>query len=107
MSVPPENDAPEWVRSWLLSLMQNQPCSLTPVRSNEVNAVFLVGSENGDLFLKIGPDLQREYDKLRWLANRLACPKPVGFMNHDGTDALLMSAIEGDDLAVLSASVPP
>lgn len=107
MSVPPENDAPEWVRSWLLSLMQNQPCSLTPVRSNEINAVFLAGFGHGVLFLKIGPDLHREYERLCWLENRLSCPKPLGFTTHDGTDALLMSAIEGDDLAVLSASVPP
>ena len=39
--------------------------------------------------------------------DRLPCPRPVGFTSRDGADALLLSAMEGEDLARLSESLPP
>lgn len=97
---------PEWVCVWVASLVPQEVRSFTWVGSNEVNRVFRLAFERHNLFLKIGPGLRREYEILQWLEGRLPCPRPVGYMSHNETDALLMSAIDGDDLAQLSASLP-
>ena len=49
----------------------------------------------------------RSYDRLRWLEGRLPAPHPLGFTPHGEVGALLMSAIEGEDLAQLCASLSP
>ncbi len=96
-----------WACSWASSLVGEQLGSYTPVRSNEINEVFRLEFARETLYLKIGPHLQREYERLQWLEGRLPCPRPVGFMKREGTDHLLMAALEGNDLAELSASLPP
>ena len=75
--------------------------------SNEVNEVYRLDLGGQRLFLKVGPRLQREYERLRWLEGRLPAPRAVGFTSHGGEDALLMAAVEGDSLAALSAALPP
>jgi len=88
-------------------LVQEEVRSFTSVESNDANRVFRLDFDGQCLFLKVGPGLQREYEKLQWLEGRLPCPRPVGFTVHKEADALLMSAIDGEDLAQLSASLPP
>jgi kanamycin kinase len=92
---------------WIASLLPKEIRAFRRVESNEVNAVFRLEFDGEILFLKIGPHLRREYEKLQWLEGRLPCPQPVGFTTRDEIDALLTSAIDGDSLAGLSTSAPP
>jgi len=102
-----ERVPPDWASSWVSSVTQEEVRSITRVESNEINRVFRLEYAGRRLYLKIGPDLRREYKKLQWLDGRLPCPRPVGFMSHHSTDALLTSAIEGEGLAGLAGSLPP
>jgi len=106
MNEPPDAPPPTWAWSWASKQFQTLISSATQVRSNEINQVFRLEVIGESRFLKIGPNLEREYERLQWLEGRLPCPRPLGFITHNGTDGLLMSAVEGDDLAHLSASLP-
>ena len=57
-------------------------------------------------FLKIGDRLARECAGLRWLQSRLAVPQVVAFGQFGGTDALLMTAVPGTNLARLAKRLP-
>jgi kanamycin kinase len=103
----PNTLPPGWAGAWVSSLLEEEVRSFTCVRSHEVNRVFRLDCDEQSLFLKVGPGLQREYEKLQWLEGRLPCPRPVGFTAHAEADALLTSALNGEDLAQLSASLPP
>ena len=105
VSEPP--DPPCWASAWACALAEAEPASFTRVLSNEVNAVHRLDFGSRRLFLKVGPCLQREYDRLRWLAGRLPAPRPLGFSGEGSQDALLMTAVGGDSLAALSDSLPP
>jgi aminoglycoside 3'-phosphotransferase-2 len=56
--------------------------------------------------LKIGKDLERERQRLEWLNGKLAVPNVVDFMESGNQSALLLSAIEGRNLAVLKNEWP-
>jgi aminoglycoside 3'-phosphotransferase-2 len=107
MTASVDDALPDWAVSWVSSTVPEEVQSVTRVESNEVNRVFRLEFDRQTLYLKIGPDLQREYEKLQWLAGRLPCPRPVGLLPRGETDGLLTSAIEGDGLAGLCASLPP
>jgi kanamycin kinase len=77
------------------------------MRSSPSNEVYRLGYSSRSLILKTGPQLEREYERLKWLEGRLPAPRPIGFASRDGKDALLMSAIEGRDLADLCAVLSP
>lgn len=96
-----------WSKFWVTSSVQEEIRSVTRVRSSEVNEVFHLGCDSANFVLKIGPNLRREYECLRWLKGRLPSPRPLGLTTHGAVDALLMSAIAGDDLAALSVSLRP
>ncbi|HLK61196.1 MAG TPA: phosphotransferase [Chthonomonadaceae bacterium] len=98
---------PDWACAWIASLVGEEVRSFTRNDTNEVNAVFRLEFARASLFLKIGPNLEKEYNKLRWMEGRLSCPCPVGFLSHSSADALLTSAIEGEDLAALADVLPP
>lgn len=66
------------------------------------STVFKIHATNGDYFLKIGLNLVRERERLDWLNGKLPVPRVVGFTEIDGKEAILLSAIEGVNLAVLS-----
>lgn len=65
----------------------------------------LVGS-SGSYFLKIAPDLKKERDRLAWLDGKLPVPKVIGFTHIKDNDALLLSAVEGVNLAKLKKEWP-
>ncbi|MBV9849277.1 MAG: phosphotransferase [Armatimonadetes bacterium] len=107
MSRPPDTPPPPWVWSWACALEGAQPAACTRVPSNDVNAVYRLDFGDRRLFLKIGPRLRPEHDRLRWLEGRMPAPRPLGFMAGGDADALLTSAVEGQGLASLSATLPP
>jgi aminoglycoside phosphotransferase len=105
--VTEEYSVPDWAQDWVASLVPEKLCSVVRVRSNEVNAVFQLEYESRSLFLKIGPNLGGEYERLQWLEGRLPAPQPLGWTVREKAEALLLSAVPGDDLATLSVSVAP
>ncbi len=107
LTVSTEGQLPDGAAEWVISVVGEKIRSCKPVRSNEINRVFGLVFDHHSLFLKIGPGLEREYEKLRWLTDRAPCPRPVGFTRFEKEDALLMTAIDGEDLAELSAALPP
>jgi len=68
--------------------------------------VYRLHTQRGTFFLKIGKKLSREKDKLEWLQGKVSVPKVVAFMVIDDTEALLLSGIEGTNLAHLSKEWP-
>ena len=69
--------------------------------------VFKLHTTNGNYFLKIGTGLEKEHERLKWLQGKLLVPKVIGFTKIDNKDTLLLSAIEGKNLAALSKEWPP
>ena len=69
--------------------------------------VFKLHAASGNYFLKIGTGLEKEHDRLEWLNSKLPVPKVIGFTKIDDKDGLLLSAIEGKNLAALSKEWPP
>ena len=66
------------------------------------STVFKLHSPNGNYFLKIGASLEKERNRLEWLDGKLPIPKIAGFTKINGKDVLLLSELEGKNLAVLS-----
>ena len=64
--------------------------------------VFKLHATNGNYFLKVGTGLEKERERLEWLNGKLSAPRVMGFTKIDDKDALLLSAIEGKNLAALS-----
>lgn len=94
-----------WVWSWACALAGAEPTCSTRVRSGDANQVYHLEMGGKWLFLKVGPRLQPEHDRLIWLEGRLPAPRAIGFKSQSGADALLMSAVDGQDLATLSDSL--
>jgi len=103
MSIPSDN----YFLIWATSVAQEPLIAATPVPCNEINQVFQLMFDSKTLFLKIGPNLQREYDKLQWLHHHQPAPVPYGFIRYEQNDALLTSAIPGKGLSRLTESLPP
>ncbi len=68
--------------------------------------VFKLHAASGNYFLKIGAGLEKERERLEWLNGKLPVPKVVGSAKIDDKDILLLSAIEGKNLAALSKEWP-
>ena len=107
VAVKSQPSPPHWALTWACALAGAEPTACTRVPSNEVNQVHCLDFGGQRLFLKFGPRLQPEYERLRWLEGRRLAPRPIGFTSEGSVDALLTSAVAGDSLAALSASLPP
>ncbi|MDD3607855.1 MAG: phosphotransferase [Candidatus Moranbacteria bacterium] len=57
-------------------------------------------------FLKIGVNLEKELVRLKWLKGKLPIPEVIDFTKIGDKDALLLTAIEGNNLAVLKKKWP-
>jgi aminoglycoside phosphotransferase len=93
--------------SWAAARLNlSDPC-VNRARSGDNSTVFEITSGDARWFLKIGDRLARECAGLRWLAGRLPVPQVVAFDQVGATDALLMTAVPGTNLAALAKSRPP
>ena len=74
----------------------------------EEGIVYKIETEKGNYFLKIKFDSisTKEYDKLKWFKGKIAVPDVVGFITKDNSKALLLTALEGKNLATLSKEWP-
>lgn len=91
--------------NWALRLL-GVPCEVNEVRSGAHSAVFRLASSDSVWYIKIADDLSLEIEKLRWLQGRLPVPKIVAKNIGDYQQALLMTSVEGRDLADLSEQLP-
>jgi len=80
----------------------DESTTITKEELGDQSEVFKLHAESGDYFLKIGVGLEKERERLEWLNGKLPVPKVIGFTKIDDKGALLLSAIEGKNLAVLS-----
>ena len=71
-------------------------------RHGDQSTVYRLVTQKGDYFLKIAGNLSKEKERLEWIKDKLPVPKVIGFTNIKGNDALLISAIDGIDLAKLA-----
>jgi len=92
----PDKKFIEWVETLL-----DDKISATKERYGDQSTVYRINTPHGNYFLKIASNLAAEREKLDWLNGRLPVPKVIGFANIEDKDALLMSAIEGKNLAEL------
>lgn len=90
---------------WARKQLQGD-ATVTKEEYGDQNKVFKLCASNGNYFLKVGSGLEKEKKRLNWLSKKLPVPKVVGFNNIDDKDTLLLSAIEGVNLAELSKKWP-
>ena len=81
--------------------------AITKEKHGDQSDVFRVETLCGNYFLKIGTNLEREKGRLEWLNGKLSVPEVVGFTKINDKEALLLSAIEGNNLAVLKKEWSP
>jgi kanamycin kinase/aminoglycoside 3'-phosphotransferase-2 len=70
------------------------------------STVYRLAVPSGNYFLKIAPALEKERERLEWLGGKLPVPKVIGFTRIGDKGALLLSAVEGIDLAKLCKKWP-
>lgn len=64
--------------------------------------VYRLTVSSGDYFLKIASGLEKEHERLLWLEGKLPVPKVIGFTRIEDKEALLLSSVEGTNLAELA-----
>lgn len=80
---------------------------ITKERHGDQSDVYRIATLDGVYFLKISSSLAKEHERLTWLQGKLPVPKVVGYTTLAGKDALLLTAIEGKNLATLVKEWPP
>lgn len=91
----------DWAKEQL-----NNEAVITKERHGDQSDVFRVETSKGNYFLKIGAKLAKEKERLEWLNEKLPVPKVIGFIKIGNREALLLSAIEGENLSVLKNKWP-
>ena len=66
------------------------------------SAVYELSTPGGVYFLKIAPGLSKERERLDWACEKLPTPRVAGFIQNEDKDALLLTAIDGTNLAKLA-----
>ncbi len=91
---------------WAKEQLNSSDYVITKERHGDQSDVFRIGTPNGNYFLKIGTKLSKEKERLEWLNGKLPVPKVIGFKKIEDKETLLLSAIEGNNLAVLKKEWP-
>lgn len=79
---------------------------ITKEKHGDQSDVFRIETSSGNYFLKIGENLEKEKERLEWLKGKSPVPEVAGFVKIGDKDALLLSAIEGQNLAELKKEWP-
>ena len=90
---------------WAEKQLGEKPVETKEAHGDQSEGFHLVIS-TGSYFLKIAPSLVEERKKIDWLAEKLPVPKIVGFTRIGEKDAILMTSIEGLNLAKLRRQWP-
>lgn len=91
--------------SWAEDVLKEK-FTITKEEYGDQSKVFQLHAPSASYFAKIGKGLEKERARLDWLAGKLPVPKVIDFTTRDGEDVLLLSAIEGKNLAALSKEWP-
>jgi len=78
------------------------PLESTKMISSPTNVVYQLQNGENVWFLKIGPNLSKEYQKLNWLSGSVSVPKVVTYLDDTQNQILLQTAILGSNLYELS-----
>ncbi|MFA4817380.1 MAG: phosphotransferase [Parcubacteria group bacterium] len=88
---------------------EKQVCANTTItkqRHGDQSDVFKIETAEGNYFLKISPKLEKERERLAWLRGKLPVPEVIGFIKIGSKEALLLSSVEGKNLAELKKEWP-
>lgn len=80
--------------------------SSSKVPYGDQSNVYHLNGPKGEFFLKIGTGLEKERERLDWLRGKLPVPEVIGFNKIGDKEALILSAIEGENLAKLKKIWP-
>lgn len=61
--------------------------------------VYQISAISGNYYLKIANNLEKEKKHLEWLSGKISSPGVVAFTKIEDKDALLLSSVEGENLA--------
>lgn len=77
-------------------------------RHGDEGVVYKINSKKGNYYLKIkaGSTFLKERERLIWFQNKLPVPNVVGFIEKNNIGAILLTALEGKNLAVLCKEWP-
>lgn len=90
---------------WLANFDIKDIINTEKMMSAEQNSVLKIESKDGNYILKIGPNLEEEYERLVWLEGKLPVAKVIGWEKGE-QDKLLMSYISGENLAEIGPKLP-
>src|SRR4051812_18196532 len=94
-----EHDYIDWAASVLDTELESEKA-----RSGAHSVVFELKAKNARWFMKIADNLKPEYDRLKWLEDKgVSTPRALAFNSDLPKNALIMSAVDGTDLAHLSS----
>ncbi|MGB5049983.1 MAG: hypothetical protein WBO46_13660, partial [Caldilineaceae bacterium] len=86
---------------WAKSILKTNIVA-TREKHGDQSKVFRLDASSKQYFLKVGMKLEKERVRLNWLQKRVPVPEVLGFVTINKQDALLLSAIEGRNLAAMS-----
>jgi aminoglycoside phosphotransferase len=95
----------EELRTWAEEVLKEK-ITVTKEEYGDQSTVFRLHAPDARYFVKIGTGLDKERARLNWLAGKVLVPTVIGFTKHADEDVLLMSAIEGKNLAALRNEWP-
>src|SRR3989344_2580982 len=90
---------------WAISMLGGN-VAVTEEPHGDQSMVYILATPKENFFLKIAPGLAKERERLEWLNGKLPVPKVIGFTHIEDKNAILMTAIEGVDLAKLKKIWP-
>ncbi|HWQ60247.1 MAG TPA: phosphotransferase [Candidatus Fimivivens sp.] len=96
MDIEEIHSAVEWAKS-----LTGDGVSVSKEKYGDQSSVLRLNLLTDTFFLKIGKGLAMERDRLEWLEKKVSVPRVIGYTEIDGHEALLLSAIEGKNLAEL------
>lgn len=99
------NTTEQKIINWARELI-GEPVEVVKEEYGDQSQVFRLNTFRDKYFIKIGSGLGKERDSLAWLSNKLPVPNVMGFTTIDNKTALLLSAIEGKNLAALCKTWP-
>ncbi len=76
-------------------------------RHGDQSDVYRLQTSDKSYYLKIGENLDNEHARLIWLQDKLPVPKVIGFVKLSQNSAILTTAVNGKNLAVLAKEWKP
>jgi kanamycin kinase len=92
-----DNPLVDWAREQLAA----GDVTVRPMGRGDQSTVYVLAGASDRWFLKLSRNLGPERDRLEWAAGRITAPNVLGFRAGAERDALLTSAVPGQDLTAL------